>query len=605
LYLVALASRSTIMNVHIVFDSSAQSAPAGFQSAVLAAASIIDAALTDNITVNIAVGYGEINGTTLTNQSGAEGNVAGGNLFSYSQVRTLLSNGASTGDTTFASLPSGSSIQGQTQVAVWFAEEKALGLLAANNAATDGYIGIGTSLPSSLWVGAALHEIGHAMGRVPDGPPPNGTPPDIFDLFRFTSAGTRLFASGNTASPAYFSTDGGLTNRADYGQTSDPSDYLNASGRTPEDSFNEFYDSGTMQSLTAVDLEQFDALGFHLAKRVYASTKQDFNSSGTADILWRNSAGALADWDVEGGAIDNGGFLTSNGAVVAPAASWSVAGISDFNGDHKADVLWRDSSGGQLADWFMNGSQIASSGVLNINGTPITPDQSWTVAGIGDLNGDGVSDLLWRNASGSTSVWIMNGASIASSGFLNVNGTVIAPDPTWSVAGMGDFNGDKFSDLLWRNSVTGELAEWQLHSAAIIGAADVNSGGVGLRLDASWSLAGIGDFNGDGDADMLWRNSNGTVAEWLMNGANVIDGSAITFNGSAVNVAANWKVVEIGDFNGDGNSDILWRDSNTGRLDEWFMSGNVLTVSVQMKSNSVAVNPDLSWITQAKPTNFA
>jgi hypothetical protein len=367
LYLVAQASRSTMMNVHIVFDSSALSAPAGFQSAVLAAASIIDAALTDNITVNIAVGYGEINGTTLTNQSGAEGNVAAGNFFSYSQVRTLLSNGASAGDTTFASLPSGSSIQGQTQVAVWFAEEKALGLLAANNAATDGYIGIGTSLPSSLWVGAALHEIGHAMGRVPDGPQP-----DIFDLFRFTSAGTLLFASGNTASPAYFSTDGGLTNRADYGQTSDPSDYLNTSGRTPEDSFNEFYDSGTLQSLTAVDLEQFDALGFHLAKRVYASTKQDFNSSGTADILWRNSAGALADWDVEGGAIDNGGFLTSNGAVVAPAASWSVAGISDFNGDGKADILWRNDSG-TVAQWIMNGAQIASSNGLT------SPDLSWSV----------------------------------------------------------------------------------------------------------------------------------------------------------------------------------------------------------------------------------
>ncbi len=588
------------MNVHIVFDSSALSAPPGFQSAVLAAASIIDAALTDNITINIAVGYGEISGTTLTQQAGAEGDPAGGDFFAYNQIRGLLVGGASAGDSVFNGLPSGNSIQGQPQVAVWFAEEKALGLRAANNAAIDGSIGIGTNLPSSLWVGAALHEIAHAMGRVDYGPQP-----DVFDLFRFTSVGARLFTNGSTAAAAYFSVDGGFTNRADYGQTSDPGDFLNSSGRTPEDSFNEFYDVGMLQKLTAVDLEQLDALGFHLGKPVYGITKQDFNSTGTADILWRNSSGALADWDIEGGAIDNGGLLTSNGAAVTPDPSWSVAGISDFNGDHKADVLWRNSSSGLLADWFMNGSQITNRGVLNINGTPITPDASWSVAGIGDLNGDGISDLLWRNASGSTAAWIMNGSSIVNSGFLNVNDTVIAPDSSWSVAGMGDFNGDKFSDLLWRNSVTGELAEWQLHSAAIIGAAHVNSGGVGLRPDASWSMAGVGDFNGDGDADMLWRNSNGTVAEWLMNGAAVTDGSAITYNGSAVNIAANWNVVEIGDFNGDGNSDILWRDSNTGRLDEWLMSGNVLTVSASLKSNSVAVDPDLSWTTQAKPTNFA
>jgi len=90
-----------------------------------------------------------------------------------------------------------------------------------------------------------------------------------------------------------------------------------------------------------------------------------------------------------------------------------------------------------------------------------------------------------------------------------------------------------------------------------------------------------------------------------MNGASVVDGSAITYQGTAVNVAANWKVVEIGDFNGDGDADLLWRDSNTGQLAEWLMNGNVLTASTALKSNSVTVNPDLSWTTQAKPTTFA
>jgi enoyl-CoA hydratase/carnithine racemase len=90
-----------------------------------------------------------------------------------------------------------------------------------------------------------------------------------------------------------------------------------------------------------------------------------------------------------------------------------------------------------------------------------------------------------------------------------------------------------------------------------------------------------------------------------MRGSTVADGSAVTLNGSAVNVAANWQVVEIGDFNGDGSSDILWRDGGTGATAEWLMTGNVVTAQISLTSNGTAVNPDPSWSVQAKPTNFA
>src|SRR5262245_45497657 len=125
------------MNINIEFDANAQAAPAAFRNAVLAAASMLDAALTDNITVNIEVGYGEIDGTAISS-TGAEGGPNSGHFYSYSQIRSLLISHASPGDTTFNSLPSGTSIQGQTQVAVWYAEEKALGLRAANDTTIDG-----------------------------------------------------------------------------------------------------------------------------------------------------------------------------------------------------------------------------------------------------------------------------------------------------------------------------------------------------------------------------------------------------------------------------------------------------------------------------------
>jgi hypothetical protein len=56
----------------------------------------------------------------------------------------------------------------------------------------------------------------------------------------------------------------------------------------------------------------------------------------------------------------------------------------------------------------------------------------------------------------------------------------------------------------------------------------------------------------------------------------------------------------MGDFNGDGRSDILWRQGTTGQLAEWQMIGaNILT------SQLLSAAPDGSWQTQAKPTDSA
>jgi hypothetical protein len=62
-------------------------------------------------------------------------------------------------------------------------------------------------------------------------------------------------------------------------------------------------------------------------------------------------------------------------------------------------------------------------------------------------------------------------------------------------------------------------------------------------------------------------------------------------------------VVEIGDFDSDGNSDILWRN-DSGVLSEWLMNGNTIPRSVTPTFGGSTVSPDASWSTQAKPTNF-
>ena len=178
--------------------------------------------------------------------------------------------------------------------------------------------------------------------------------------------------------------------------------------------------------------------------------------------------------------------------------------IGDFNGDGVADILWRHTSGA-LQVWFMRGggnsSILGSAAVAN-------PDNDWTIRGIGDLNGDGVADVLWQHISGVVAVWLMNGSHVIGTGSL---GTISSD---WSIQGVGDFNGDGKTDILWRHT-SGAVAIWRMNGTSIA------SMGAPVGVGTEWTIQGVGDFNGDGKADILWRNTSGLVYIWLMNGTSI------------------------------------------------------------------------------------
>ena len=246
------------LNLVLDYESSALAAPQSFKDAMQAAANILDADIKDNITVTIQVGYGDWNNNQITGLgTSAEGGDLYGGYVSYTNLKAALaSHETSTLDQTFVnSLPTGTSVNGMSGFYVPSAVEKALGMISPTASAIDGAVGIGTGVPTADLVGVALHEFTHAMGREPGA--------CTFDLGRFTSAGNHLFSSGSTAPASYFSIDGGVTKLADYGQNSDPSDFLNSGVQGSTDPFDEYYSGSTIQTLTTVDLEQLDALGFN------------------------------------------------------------------------------------------------------------------------------------------------------------------------------------------------------------------------------------------------------------------------------------------------------------------------------------------------------
>ena len=81
-----------------------------------------------------------------------------------------------------------------------------------------------------------------------------------------------------------------------------------------------------------------------------------------------------------------------------------------------------------------------------------------------------------------------------------------------------------------------------------------------------WHVQGVGDFNGDGRDDILWRNDAGLVGTWHMHGAAAPETQTFTTE------PANWHIDGVGDFNADGKDDILWR-SDAGQIGIWFMNG--------------------------------
>src|ERR1700724_442079 len=90
-------------------------------------------------------------------------------------------------------------------------------------------------------------------------------PPRIWLGSPSTKSPTRWDANPAPAPAAYFSIDGGVTKLADYGQNSDPSDFLNSGVQGSTDPFNEFYSGSTSQVLSTVDKQLLDAIGFNVS----------------------------------------------------------------------------------------------------------------------------------------------------------------------------------------------------------------------------------------------------------------------------------------------------------------------------------------------------
>jgi hypothetical protein len=150
------------------------------------------------------------------------------------------------------------------------------------------------------------------------------------------------------------------------------------------------------------------------------------------------------------------------------------------------------------------------------------------------------------------------------------------------VVATADFNSDGNADLLFQNS-NGDLETWLMEGISASG----DPVSIGQLVDVEDKVVGTGDFDGNGSHDIVIQTAAGEVDFMLLEGTDVIGSQ--TFN-SGLGRSPAWNVVAVGDFSGDGKPDLVFQNRN-GLLATWNFDGPNVRLKTGLLSGNVTGDP--------------
>lgn len=271
---------------------------------------------------------------------------------------------------------------------------------------------------------------------------------------------------------------------------------------------------------------------------------------------------------------------SSTGLSTVPHVEWvgssagvyfgyGVDGAGDVNGDGFADVVVGSLNDGAAFVYQGSSSGLSASPAATILNAS-AHDFGRTVRGLGDVNGDGYSDIGVTGNDEYAYVYAGSSTGVSTSPG-SVLGLPVFGDALCTTA-LRDLNGDGFDDVALVNRSRGNI---QMFQGSSLGLATTDN--LAVRFDSGDGLAGLGDVDGDGYDDM----AVGFAAD------SSDDGRIVLYTGSSTGVTeAGWvegvdserlgvAIVAAGDVDGDGYADLFAKGASA-RLEVFFGSSGGL-----------------------------
>lgn len=234
----------------------------------------------------------------------------------------------------------------------------------------------------------------------------------------------------------------------------------------------------------------------------------DITGSGRVSLIARNQGE-----DVRADVRNEAGATTTT-VLRRAKRDWQLEAVVDLDGDGRADLLWRytlagSPDSGVIYAWYMGADDASAPRVAEVRhrgGAPL----AWEVIGAADFNGDGRADVLWRTPAGEL---LVQHSQADRSWRTQSLGNL----PTgYQVVKLGDFNGDGRPDLLLADAsgkVRILIMDRDGEGTRMALEVEMPTLAAGTRYVAS------GDYDGSGTMDILWQRADGTLTLWLFDPA--------------------------------------------------------------------------------------
>jgi len=316
----------------------------------------------------------------------------------------------------------------------------------------------------------------------------------------------------------------------------------------------------------------------------------DFNGDGNPDLVIADDTALSKNVRVLLG-NGRGGFTAAPGKPFVVGRSPGSVAVGDFNADGNLDLAVADSDDNNVTVLLGDGT----GGFSAASGSPFPAGSDPQSVVVGDFNGDGKPDLAIANG-GSSNVTVLLGNGTG--GFAAAPGSPVPVGSGPRSLAVGDFNGDGKLDLA--------VANYNDNTVTVLlgdGMGGFTARGGPLRVGSNPSSAAVADFNGDGKPDLAVANyKDNTVTVLLGDGT----GGFTAVSGSPFPVGVGPNSVAVGDFNSDGEPDLVttnYKDNTVTVL----LNGVpplVTLISPGSRATGVSLTPTLTWSTPTGATSY-